>query len=267
MMVMSPANADDRITIRTDSIAQIVEAIGTQAYGTACLELFEQSLDAEHWALFRYQANNSVRCIATASRVYGAAAQDNIERFVARHHRVDPSLIALKQRDSEQPCVARIDIADICDRHYRHCFEQAHVQERFSFFSRFGSDLHQLSIFRSAKKTGSSSHQLAYFSTLAGLVLATALKHDRLRRDAIAAPPRLDLGAIELRLEGLPVALSRREREVCSRAAAGKTIEGTALDLNIRKTSVITYRQRAYQKLGISCQNELVALVSNLRPD
>ncbi len=56
-----------------------------------------------------------------------------------------------------------------------------------------------------------------------------------------------------------------REREVCSRAAAGKTIEGTARDLNIRKTSVITYRQRAYQKLGISRQNELVALVNNLK--
>ena len=28
---------------------------------------------------------------------------------------------------------------------------------------------------------------------------------------------------------------------------------------------VVTYRQRAYQKLGISRQNELVALVNNMR--
>lgn len=32
-----------------------------------------------------------------------------------------------------------------------------------------------------------------------------------------------------------------------------------------KKNSVVTYRQRAYQKLGISRQNELVALVNNLR--
>ena len=48
---------------------------------------------------------------------------------------------------------------------------------------------------------------------------------------------------------------------------ADQTIEGTALDLNIRKTSVVTYRQRAYEKLGISRQTELVALVNNLRAD
>jgi DNA-binding CsgD family transcriptional regulator len=97
------------------------------------------------------------------------------------------------------------------------------------------------------------------------LILATASKHERLSHEEPAIPRHLDLEAIERCLEYLPGGLSKREREVCSRAAAGKTIEGTALDLDIRKTSVVTYRQRAYQKLGISRQNELVALVNNLR--
>jgi DNA-binding CsgD family transcriptional regulator len=267
MIVISPATADDRITLRADSIGQVIEAVGTCAYGRACLELFEHSLDAEHWALFRYRADSAVSCIATASRVYRAAAQENIDGFVVRYHRVDPSMVALRQRLPEQTCVTKIEIGDIRDRQYRHCFELTHVRERLSFFSRSGSDLHQLNIYRSAKKRGFSSHELAHFSTLAGLVLATALKHERLGRNMTGVPPRLDLDAIERCLECLPGGLSPREREVCSRAAAGKTIEGTALDLNIRKTSVITYRQRAYQKLGISRHSELVALLNNLRPD
>jgi DNA-binding CsgD family transcriptional regulator len=267
MIVITPASSDDRITLQTDSFGQVIKAIGTHGYDWACLKLFEQSLDAEHWALFHYRENDSVSCIATASRVYMAAAQENIDRFVTRCHRVDPSVVALKQRCSGQTCVTKIDIGDIRDRQYRHCFELTHVQERLSFFSRCGADLHQLSIFRSTMKNRFSSHELTYFSTLARLVLATASKHERLRRGVIAIPPHLDLEAIERCLEYLPGRLSRREREVCSRAAAGKTIEGTALELNIRKTSVITYRQRAYQKLGISRQNELVALVNNLRAD
>jgi hypothetical protein len=82
MIVMSPARADDRITLRSDSLGEVIKTIGTNGYGRACLGLFEQSLDADHWALFHYRANNSVSCIATASRMYIAAAQENINRFV-----------------------------------------------------------------------------------------------------------------------------------------------------------------------------------------
>jgi DNA-binding CsgD family transcriptional regulator len=267
MIVISSARAEDRITLRSDSLGEVIKAIGTNGYGRACLEFFQQSLDAEHWALFHYRPNNSVGCVATASRMYVAAAQENIDRFVARCHRVDPSLIVLKKQRPDYSCVIKIEIEDIRDQQYRHCFEMTHVQERLSFFSRLGSDLHQLCIYRGARKQGFSSLELTHFSTLASLVLATASKHERLCRGATNIPRHLDLEAIERCLEYLPGGLSRREREVCSRAAAGKTIEGTALDLHIRKTSVVTYRQRAYQKLGISRQNELVALVNNLRSD
>lgn len=265
MIVISPAGSDGPITLRTESFGQVIKAIGTRDYAGACLNLFEQSLDAEHWALFHYRTNNSVSCIATASRVYATAAQENIDRFVTRCHRVDPSVVALKQRSPEQTCVTKMDIGDIRDRQYRHCFELTHVQERLSFFSRIGGDLYQLSIYRGTRQNAFSSHELAYFAGLASLVLATGSRHERARREAIAIPPHLDLEGIERCLESLTGGLSKREREVCSRAAAGKTIEGTALDLNIGKTSVITYRQRAYQKLGISRQNELVALVVRFR--
>jgi len=267
MIVISVGNTDARISPRADSLAEVIKSIGTHDYGAACLDLFEEELDAQHWALFRYRANNSVSCIATASRVYMAAAQQNITRFVVRCHRVDPSLVALRQRSPEQTCVTKIEIGDIWDRQYRRCFEMAHVQERLSLISRVGTDLHQLSIYRGSRQRSFSSQELAYFSTLAGVVLATASKHERLSCETAAIPPHLDLDAIERCLAHLCCGLSRREREVCSRAAAGKTIEGTALDLDIRQTSVITYRQRAYHKLGISRQNELVALVNNLRPE
>lgn len=37
-------------------------------------------------------------------------------------------------------------------------------------------------------------------------------------------------------------------RQVCARAALGMSVEATALELGIGKTSVLTYRQRAYQR-------------------
>jgi len=57
--------------------------------------------------------------------------------------------------------------------------------------------------------------------------------------------------------------LTLRQRQVCARAAVGMTVEATALDLGIAKTSVLTYRKRAYQRLGVTSSIELCALVSH----
>ena len=54
--------------------------------------------------------------------------------------------------------------------------------------------------------------------------------------------------------------LTERERDVCERILLGYTSIGIGLDLNIAPSSVVTYRRRAYEKLGIATQNELFAL-------
>jgi DNA-binding CsgD family transcriptional regulator len=54
--------------------------------------------------------------------------------------------------------------------------------------------------------------------------------------------------------------LAAREREVCYRTLLGLTAEGIARDLSISASTVITYRRRAYEKLGITTQKELFGL-------
>ena len=56
--------------------------------------------------------------------------------------------------------------------------------------------------------------------------------------------------------------LTARERQVCARASRS-SVEKTALELGIGKTSVLTYRQRAYQRLGVTSPFELCALVTH----
>lgn len=254
------------MVLRTDTFADAVAALGTAEYGRACFRVFEQSFDVDHWALFRYQARQPVRCIATASRAYAAAAEKNVDFFVNRCYRFDPSLIAFKEQHTDRPCLVKMGISDIHDMQYRHCFEVTNVRERLSWFAADGTDLLQLCIYRAGSHRTFSGAEMNVFATLARLVIATALKHEELGDSAAAARGQLDLDSLERRLGDLDMGLSARERQVCARAVAGCTIEATAADLNIRKTSVITYRQRAYQKLGISKQSELLALVCNLKP-
>jgi DNA-binding CsgD family transcriptional regulator len=56
------------------------------------------------------------------------------------------------------------------------------------------------------------------------------------------------------------MALSERERAVCLGVLAGKKAEVIAHELGVAPTSVVTYRRRAYEKLGISSRGELFAI-------
>lgn len=65
------------------------------------------------------------------------------------------------------------------------------------------------------------------------------------------------------RAGGVPdalMALSARERAVCLGMLDGKKAEVIADDLGVAPTSVVTYRRRAYDKLGISSRGELFAI-------
>jgi DNA-binding CsgD family transcriptional regulator len=83
-------------------------------------------------------------------------------------------------------------------------------------------------------------------------------------RDQVAGTALSEVEAVQIlrqRLLDLGRGLTARELDVCARALVGMTAEGTALDLNLKKTSVETYRRRAYARLGISSCYQLFRML------
>jgi len=60
--------------------------------------------------------------------------------------------------------------------------------------------------------------------------------------------------------------LPRREREVCDRMLRGLTYDGIAADLGLSPNTVKTYRDRAFDRLGIHHRSELFALMMDATP-
>lgn len=54
--------------------------------------------------------------------------------------------------------------------------------------------------------------------------------------------------------------LSDRERQVCTGMLAGKKAETIAQEMGVAPSSIVTYRQRAYQKLGITSRGQLFSI-------
>lgn len=55
-------------------------------------------------------------------------------------------------------------------------------------------------------------------------------------------------------------ALSSRERAVCRGILDGKTADAIARDMGLAPSTVVTYRKRAYQKLGVTSRGALFAI-------
>jgi DNA-binding NarL/FixJ family response regulator len=65
------------------------------------------------------------------------------------------------------------------------------------------------------------------------------------------------LGDIEECITGTML-LPRREAQVCSRILYGLSSAGIALHLDVSEQTVKTYRKRAYERLGIGSERELL---------
>lgn len=94
------------------------------------------------------------------------------------------------------------------------------------------------------------------------VAMASANRWDDAERSSEVLPPDLALQLFRRRLAALGRGMTQRELDVCARTLIGLTAEGIALDLNIKKTSVLTYRKRAYARLGISSQTQLFRLLA-----
>ena len=149
------------------------------------------------------------------------------------------------------------DIAPLAFR--RRFFEDAGIVERISIIQRGDDAWRVINVSRHASDGRCSDHEIGSLIGLACLVLPML----PLNRRRASAPRKLAAIDLEERFARRYPSLTPRERQVCARAAIGLSVEATALDLGIGKTSVLTYRQRAYQRLRVASPFELCALVTH----
>jgi DNA-binding CsgD family transcriptional regulator len=120
-----------------------------------------------------------------------------------------------------------------------------------------------LSAFRRGEGGGFNEAELKRLSRSADLLMAFVVRHSELNppapRPAQRPAPGLSVEQATTLVRALGANLPRRELEVCARILRGLTMEAVALDLGIGVSSAITYKRRAYARLGITGTAELFA--------
>jgi DNA-binding CsgD family transcriptional regulator len=238
---------------------RLLAAIGTDEFGPTVWDSV-LSVTAGARRIYLYEATGP----EDTSLQYFHGEPGLVELFPAYRKwylRLDPVGDAYRAApECSNVVMQRIQPSDIDSPGFRRrFFDDAGIVERISIIQRGTDNWRAINVARHASDGCCSDEELRSLIGLACLVLSM-LPLNRKRR---AAPVPLSAAQLEERFAHRYSSLTLRERQVCARAAVGMSVEATALDLGIAKTSVLTYRQRAYQRLGVTSPIELCALVTH----
>jgi DNA-binding CsgD family transcriptional regulator len=221
--------------------AALIEAVGTPVFGARMLDAAQSVAGVDE--IFAYHVRDGERPVALSSISERGDHDRRARHYAERFYHHDPVVHARQRTAAGRGFVACVRAGEIGLRDYRAiCFEQPRFADKLCFGWRGAGRAIVLSFYR---RQGDDE----------GTAALAALANVGLTALARQAVPTSESGLVE-RLEvriarAFPV-LTLRERQVAARTVAGWTAERTADALDIRPSSVLTYRQRAYQRLGFS---------------
>ena len=238
---------------------RLLGAIGTEDFGTTVRDSV-LSLTAGARRIYLFEATSR----EDSSLQYFFGEPGLVELFPAYRKwylPLDPVCDAYRAAPAcTDVAMLRIRPCDIDSPGFRRrIFDTPGIIERVSVIQRGADSWRVMNVARHASDGKFSDDEMGSLVSLACLVLPML----PLNRERRVAPVPLSVPQIEERFAKQYDCLTARERQVCARAAIGMTVEATALDLGIAKTSVLTYRQRAYQRLGVTSPIELCTLVTH----
>uniref|UniRef100_A0A9E8A1J5 LuxR C-terminal-related transcriptional regulator n=1 Tax=Bosea sp. NBC_00436 TaxID=2969620 RepID=A0A9E8A1J5_9HYPH len=242
------------------TMPRVIESVGRSDFSGGLFDIARRFTGTEIVTAFVAAPDGEVHTLLAENHYNsGQPALDIARRYVSRHWRADPAnAIPLDDGDGADCWGVRMKAGDIESSAYRsECYLSVGLSERFSLLQRREAGTMRLSIYRRRKESFSEA-EIDNLVESAPLLMAALWRHYEVTKPAGGRGAARDFHA---RLEKAAPELSKRERDVCALVAAGLTSEGIALELGVGINTVLTYRKRAYARLGISSQNELMRIL------
>jgi DNA-binding CsgD family transcriptional regulator len=234
----------------------LMDAIAAADFAAQLLEAVRKHLPASHCTVFALRSNARVEAISTASGVGEVATLTAVDYLRLGFDRQDTNMLWLARR---KPAVRRQfwlshQLAeDVADEAYRRvCYGDTGIRERLSLLSVFPDGYRvAVSFYRNHSYPDYVQADFDWASGQAA-VIATAL----MRHVQLTGAGQLAEGVHAHRMASLPA----RERQLLAHILAGMTTRLAAQEMGISLTTALTYRYRAFQRLGIRSYRELIGL-------
>jgi DNA-binding CsgD family transcriptional regulator len=231
----------------------LINSLTTRGFASVLLKQVNAWLRVDRCALTRLGPGASVQAFG----VQGLEPLSPLEAraFVAyldRYHRVDPIrrlLVATAEVVVHRERAAGVPLSG----YRRAVYDDPGMIDRLSLAKRDGRGAWVvLDLQRRGASGEFSDADRRVLERLAPLLLAACLRHIELLLHAGA-----DAGAWRARLAAACPAMTGRELDVAAHLLTGRTLRESALALGVAYSSVVTYCERAYSRLGVANLREL----------
>ncbi len=235
-----------------------------QLIGAAGMPIFPELLFRElrgftgcaHLSALLFASGRPIQIILAANEGPLALAKRTAKKYVVEYWKHDPANRLAGNVKTAKLC-ARFAPDEINEKSYRRdCYNSLDLVDRFSILQKRDHTTTRLNLYRSKSSGRFSDAQIATIVDASSILFALITKHHDLGQHQ--EPPT---ESARRRLLLAEPELSPRELDVCVGIVCGQTSEAIALSLGLSVNTILTYRKRAYLRLGISTQNELMRLL------
>jgi DNA-binding CsgD family transcriptional regulator len=236
-------------------VGDVLAGIGTPHLAASCLAAMHRVMPMTFCTVFAVDATGRIEAVSAASS-YGTTAERTTERYVAqRFDLLDPNMAWLAKRKlpkRSQLWLGHQRADEVADPAYRAaCYGDVGIRERASvlLLTPAGQRV-AVSFYRSLAQPEFGAGDFATIETHATLLADATMAHGR----STVAPG----GTVAPSLASGLLTLSLREREVIGHLMVGSTAKQAAREIGIELTTVRTHQYRAFRRLGIRTQKELL---------
>lgn len=232
-----------------EAMGGVISCIGEASFSQNALAQLNRWLPVAWWSVYRLFDDAPPTMYASASFHVPDGTRGSFQVYRDGLYKTDETFLAAREHSAPQMLV-HWHAKEIPQPHRESIYSRHGLTERLSIVCRDANEtLLAVNLYRNGEQPEFSDQELAAVGSTAGLLLSCVQRHVSL----CSAAPRNDaaLGV-----------LTKREREVCERMLKGISYDGIAVDLGVSAGTIKTYRDRAFDRLGIHHRNELFALVS-----
>lgn len=262
-----PLPAPDRIDdpLRRD-LGALIGSVGSPAFEDILFRCAREITGCEHLTAFALDEAGQPKLLLAMNAGDPHVARITGEAYVSRYWHMDPANRLCEAPPALAGVLARARDEEVRLAPFRRrCYNAndwsrsgAKLFDRLSIIRRFQREIVKISFHRAQKAGPFGDREVAGVAASSDVLVALVLRHGR----SAAPAANADSLAFYVRAVAAQVpSLSRREIEVCAGIVLGMTSEGIASTLGVSLNTVRTYRKRAYARLCISSQNELMKLV------
>jgi DNA-binding CsgD family transcriptional regulator len=243
-------------------ITPAVLAIGRPGFPQALIGTLRRLANVGHCMVFALREEGTTRCLLDIGNI--PIGHDLGIAYSEHFYAADPNRDAvLNEAGRAAPIVLPTFARRMYSDSYRKLFfDDSGIVDKFATAIWVEGACFYVNFYRIRSQGRFAPEEVDRLKRIAPAVSATVARHFQMQAAPDGEP---DQALARLLVTNPPFdRLTGREREVCRRILLGFSSEAISDALGISLHSTLTYRKRAYEKLGICSQNELFGMVLRL---